>query len=411
MTIAPHTVMTALLSVLLIAPAPQTPEHTACPRCRWQAPSGGRIVDVRSVEELHRAVAQAKPGDTILLADGQYALQRMIEIATPNVTVRSHSGDPDRVIVHGRGMAGDNVGVGIAVSASHVTVADVTIRAVGYHAVQIRGERGVVSFTLHNAKLYDAGQQLLKGSFANNGMFAYNGLVACSEFGYTTSAPSGYTNGVDLLGTRGWVIRDNRFFRIRGPAAQGWRSGPTILVWQGAQDTLVERNLIVDSFRGIALGLTAGYGNLPYDHLRGIVRNNVVINLNGWADEAIEANGARDARIEHNTVLVEGSVPWSIGVRFASSTAWVRNNLTSGPTLERDGGVAIQGGNVATALAVWFVDPARYDLHLRATALRAIDVGVPIDDVTSDFDRVARPVGRGPDAGAFEFPPGRSAVK
>ena len=210
-------------------------------------------------------------------------------------------------------MVGDSVGVAISVSAANVTVADLTIRDVGNHAIQVRGERGASGFTLHNARVIDTGEQLVKVSVSNNGLYADNGLIACSDFSYTVSAPSDYTNGIDVLAGKGWVIRDNRFSRIRGPEAQGWRSGPTILVWKGSEDTVVERNLIIDSFRGIALGLgpwpvkPVRNGNHDYDHLGGLIRQNVVVNLNSWSDEAIEANAAQNVRIEHNTVLVRST--------------------------------------------------------------------------------------------------------
>ena len=399
-------------SVLLLAAAltqaRQDHDHpTACPRCAWRLPAATRTVPVADVAELHRAVAQARPGDAILLADGRYALQRGLEIAVPGVTLRSRSGNPDRVVLHGRGMEGDHIGVAIGVGATDVTIADITVRSVGYHAVQVRGERAASGFTLHNAKLQDTGQQLLKGSYADNGPVASYGLIACSEFAYSTSAPSDYTNAIDLLGTRSWTIRDNRIFRIRGPVTRSWKSGPAILIWKGAEDTRVERNLIVDSYRGIAFGLTPRYGSQPYDHLRGIIRNNVVVNLNPWADEAIEANGALDARVEHNTVLVEGFVPWSISVRFTTASARIRNNLSNRRILQRDGGQSSEAGNVVTASRGWFVDPPRFDLRLLSDA-RAIDAGVEIGDVHDDFDRAARPAGRAPDAGAFEFGIGRA---
>lgn len=411
-------IMSVVLLAAVFAHARQEQEqaHAPCPRCGWLPPAATRTVGVGTVGELQRAVADARPGDTILLADGRYALQRSIEIAVPGVTVRSRSGNPDRVVLHGRGMEGDHVGVALGVGANDVTIADVTIRSVGYHAVQVRGERAASRFTLHNARLLDTGQQLLKGSYADNGPVSADGLVACSEFAYTTSAPSDYTNGVDILGTRAWRIRDNRFFRIRGPVTRGWKSGPAILVWKGAEDTVVERNLVVDSFRGIALGLTPRYASRPYDHLRGIVRNNAIVNLQPWADEAIEANGAFDARLEHNTVLVEGNVPWSISVRFPTGSAHVRNNLSNRPILQREGGQTTEAGNVVTATRSWFVDAPGFDLRLMAGAVRAIDAGIAIRDVLDDFDRTVRPVGKAPDAGAFEFgavriPSGRSTAR
>jgi hypothetical protein len=357
---------------------------------------------VRSYAQLDRAVRGARPGDEILLADGEYSLERTVEIAVPGVTLRGQSGDPARVVLHGRGMTGDTVGVAVAAGAARITLADLTVRSVGFHAIQVRGENGASNFTLHHAVLEDSGQQLLKGSFNDNGRQASDGLVACSMFSYSRSAPSDYTNGVDLLGTRRWVIRDNRFARIRGPANA---AGPAILVWKGAEDTVVERNLIVDSYRGIALGLVDRYGAKP-DHVRGLVRNNVVVNLNPWADEGIEANGAVGARILHNTVLVQGQLPWSISVRFPTSSVDVRNNLTNKRVLSRNGGVlAFNEGNVIGATVAWFVNPPAFDLQLNGTGVRALDAGVLLEDAGDDFNRRPRPAGSAPDAGAFEAAP------
>ena len=405
-----------IVVALLVTFAVQTgTPATVCRRCGWRPPEGP-VVRVNSVSDLERAVAAAKPGVTIQLAAGTYVLRRTIDIATPRMTLR---GQPDaaEVIVEGRGMTGDPVGVGLSVGAADVTIADLTIRRLGFHAIQVRGEQGASRFTLHNARLQDTGQQLLKGSVARARPYADTGLVACSEFTYTTTAPSSYTNGVDLLATSGWVIRDNRFARIRGPEQDGWRAGPAILVWAAADGTVIERNLIVDSTRGIAVGLTdepsdyARQGERAYDHAGGVVRNNVVVNLNRWADEGIEANAARDTRIEHNTVLVDGPTPWSISIRFPASDALIRNNLTNHRIFLRDGGRASLDGNVTSARRSWFVDAPRADLHLSTDGRPAIDAGVPIADVTDDFDRTARPAGRAPDAGAFEvnvLRPGRS---
>jgi hypothetical protein len=323
----------------------------ACPRCAWKPPAGPTTT-VRNATELASAVARLSPGHTILLRTGQYRLTQTIDVRTPNVTIRSATGEPSSVTLRGNGMSGDSVGVALSISAPGVTIADLTISDVAFHAIQVRGERGASRFTLHNARLLDTGQQLLKGSVSDAPVYADDGLVACSDFSYTTSAPSDYTNGVDILGTKGWTIRDNRFARIRGPQSGGWVSGPTILAWKGAEDTLVERNVIVDSFRGIALGLglvgdgAARNAASGYDHVRGIVRNNVVTNLHAWADEAIEANAAQDVLIEHNTVLVEGAVPWSISVRFPNATAAVRHNVTNRRILARDGGRTTLEGNV-----------------------------------------------------------------
>jgi hypothetical protein len=145
-------------------------------------------------------------------------------------------------------------------------------------------------------------------------------------------------------------------------------------------------------------------GERSYDHLGGIIRNNVVVNLNPWADEAIEGNAARGIRIEHNSVLVESAlIDWSIAIRFPSGAGTISNNLTNQRILMRDGGQATLAGNVSTASRSWFIDAPKGDLHLAAGATPAIDVGVPIQDIPGDFDRAPRVSGRAPDAGAFEL--------
>ncbi|MGE5834644.1 MAG: DUF1565 domain-containing protein [Acidobacteriota bacterium] len=403
--------LTARFAAAAIAAAILQPVQTiqACSRCGW-TPHNGPTVTVSTVAALERAVASAKPRDTILLADGSYALRRSIDIATNGVTLRGKSGDRTKVVLRGGGMtSSDPIGVAISVSAPNVTIADLTIRDVRFHAVQVRGESGASGFTLHNARLLDTGQQLLKGSVSEAPIYADFGVIACSDFEYTSNAPSDYTNGVDLLATRGWVIRDNHFARIRGPQSQGFRAGSSILVWWAGVETVVERNLIVDSYRGITLGLTdelpkgARKGERTYDHTEGRIQNNVIVNLNPWADVAIDASASRNLRIEHNTVLVEGKTPWSIDVRFPASNALVRNNLTNRRVFQRDGATVTLDGNVMSARAAWFVNPRTGDLHLTSLGRPAIDAGVPIPDLTDDFDRGVRPAGRAPDAGAFEM--------
>ncbi len=281
------------------AQTPSTPLTCADP---WPS-SPGSAIRVTNIDELERAVGTARPGETILVADGDYQLRRMLHFTTPNVTLRGASGNYERVTLRGRGMVGDPIGVGLSIAAPGITISDVTVRELGYHAVQVRGENGASNFTLYRARLMDTGQQLFKESVADGRLTADDGLIACSDLSFTVSAPSDYTNGIDVHATKGWTVRDNRLARIRGPESVGWRAGPAILFWNGSEDTIVERNLIVDSYRGIALGLRSTPSPLArrpganYDHLGGAIRNNVIVNLNGWADEGIEASLARDLRI------------------------------------------------------------------------------------------------------------------
>ncbi len=328
--------------------AADRPERAAdCPRCGWAPPATSTTCRVSTVRELTEAVRRARTGSTILLEDGVYLLDRMIDLNVPALVLRSRSGQRSQVILRGGGIDERTVGVALSISAAGVVLADLTVGAVGFHGVQVRGERSASKAVLHNVLVMDTGQQLVKGSAAKNGRSADHGLIACSSFQYSEHAPSDYTNGVDFLNARGWVIRDNYFLRIRGPRERDHSAGPAILFWGGSGDTIVERNLVLDCSRGIALGLIP----TANDHRGGVIRNNLVVNLNAWADEGIEANNSPGVRIEHNTVLVEGRLPWSISLRFAGTEALVSNNLTSRSIILRDGAHARLRGNVADARA------------------------------------------------------------
>lgn len=368
----------------------------------------GRVRVVRSAGQLEDAVRDARPDSTIVVEDGVYEISGMLDLRVPGVTLRGRSADPSRTIIKGRGMSEDRVGVALAVAAPGVTIAHLSVGRVRYHGIQVRGETGASRVRVYAVRVFDTGQQLLKGSFAPNGRTADGGVVECSTFEYSDHAPSDYTNGIDLIGTKDWVIRDNRFVRVRGPQEKRWSAGPAILVWGNAEGTVVERNVIIDCFRGIALGLGPGAFATPrggptrVDHRGGVIRQNVVVNLNEWADEGIEANAAPDVRIEFNTVLVEGTLSWSISVRFRQTSGVVRNNLTARPILFRDGGSATLEGNVEGAERSWFVGASTGNLRLAETAAKAIDAGVPVSDQQEDFDGLPRSVGK-PDAGAFEY--------
>jgi hypothetical protein len=324
-----------------------------CPRCAWLRPQTDRTIEVSTVGGLHNALASATPGTTVLLADGEYRLERMLDIGVPRVVLRGQSADPAKVVLRGDGMMEQRVGVAISVSAPDVTIADLTVGHVGFHGIQVRGERAASRVTVHNVRIIDTGQQLFKASTAGGPPYADDGVVSCSTLEYSNHAPTDYTNGIDVLAGRNWTVRNNILRRIRGPADRGRAAGPAILFWANSQLTNIDGNVVVDSFRGIALGLGPGAsgrlardGEPVTDHQGGRVRNNVVINPNRWADEGIEASAAADVRIEDNTVLVDGGLPWSISVRFRSSHGIVLNNYTSRGIRLRDGAQASLLGNV-----------------------------------------------------------------
>ena len=100
--------------------------------------AAGDVVEVSTVEGLVQAVEQARPGQTILVAEGHYLMPRYIEIQADRVTLRGASGRRERVILDGvRSMHGELVGVR---GCSDVTIADLTIQNIRFNGFKINSD-------------------------------------------------------------------------------------------------------------------------------------------------------------------------------------------------------------------------------------------------------------------------------
>ena len=403
----------ALLAGLTL-PAPHPVDAAGPDKCPPLPPPAGSVVSVSNVAGLQDALSNLTSNTTISVAEGHYYLTNMLRFrnGVQNVALRSASGNRDGVVIHGNGMSnpacGNVCNIISIEDADDVLIADLTLRDVYYHPVQIHGEAGPQRPRLYNLHLIDAGEQFVKVSTAGPpGPYSDDGIVECSLIEYTDRARSDYTNGVDVLAGARWTVRDNVFRNIRAPV--GELAGPTVLMWRNTLDSIVERNQFIECDRAIALGLSwpdsglARDGESTYDHQGGIVRNNFIYRA-GAGDIGVTANFARDFKIYHNTVLLNDTFPWgAIEYRFSVSTGEIRYNLTDAPIWQRDEASAIVAGNVTNAEASWFADAGTGDLHLRETATEAIDQATSLDDVSDDYDGETRPHGPAPDVGADEY--------
>lgn len=349
------------------------------------------------------AIETAAAGSEILLLDGQYQLDQYTIWINDEITIRGASGNRDNVLIRGLGYGTGSEGFTIA--GSNVTIASLSMTGMRHHAVSIKGEQGAQAAHLYDLHLYDIGTQHIK---ATPGGIA-GGLVACSAIGYTEGGVQGdYINGVDVHQGIDWTIRDNYFYNIWGDGS-GCEvdidcgtytpgGGPVILVWNNSRGTLVERNIIEDSFRGIALGLGSG-------HQGGIVRNNFFyqsapgrMGVNGWiaGDMGIQLLQASDVLVAHNTIILGGDYPGAIEL-WQGSGHLVQNNLITAPIWDRGGVEFEAAGNIVDATTADLVAPG--DFHLPAGS-RAIGAGVACE-VESDMDGDARN-GRW-DAGADQY--------
>ena len=389
-TRTPFVVIAAFI-ILSLSNAAQA--QSACSRAPLPAPEG-RTITVGTVDELVSAVEEANQQGhlTILVNDGTYQLSGMLHITADHVTVRSLSGNREAVVIRGDGMNGDVPHV-FRVAGKYFTAADVTVGYVRYHGIQIAGEQDADYPLIHNIHFVNTGEQMLKISFQRgNPAGSDGGIVEWSLFEYTDGVgPRYYIGGIDGHQTNGWIVRNNTFKHIRSPEAR--LAEHAIHFWSDAKDTIVEKNVIINSDRGIGFGM----GAFGEDGL--IIRNNMV---HTTRDVGISLESAKNVKVYNNTVYTEQYAN-SIEYRFtASQNNYIANNLTNARIYRRDGASAIVESNVEEAQASWFVNPTAGDLHLSNAPQFVIDQGRNFSDVADDIDCDARPQGQGTDIGADE---------
>jgi chitodextrinase len=377
-------------------------------------------VTVSTVDALRTAIQNLQSNTAILLEDGTYDIPVTLVVGQSwnansplyNIVIRSKNGNRDAVIIRGPGMtvSGNANNVFLVRHVVDFTIMDLSIRDSYWHLIQLQGEQGANRPHLKNLHLIDAGEQFIKVTRdAENKRFCNHGILENSLIEFTDYARfhpymnTYYTDGIDVLGGDGWIIRDNIFKNIRSPQDSTKIAGAAILMWHNSKNTIIERNAFIECDLGIHLGNPSGVVD---DHVGGIIRNNFFFRA-GKGDTGISLNKARNAKVYNNTIILNNTFPWTIEYRYATHNGDIcgdiRYNLTDGPILSRDGGTANLASNITDAAPDWFVDSANGDLHLSAHASDAINKVPFIDDVADDIDAHTRPFGSLADIGADEY--------
>lgn len=395
-----------LLLVVLCACTIEAKDWTPAPAL--PNPGGTTVVNVSNVTQLLTAVGNIQSNQLIVLAPGTYNLTNSCWFnpgsTITNIGIRGSTGDPDDVQLVGAGMTNNSIQHGIWVGkVDGMLIADLTIKEVYYHPVQVTADSSNVHF--YNLKLIDAGEQFIKGSSGGSpGTGSDFGIVEYCYFAYTTQGTD-YTNGVDIHGGQDWIIRHNHFLRCNLIDSTG-AIGPVILMWNGSSGTIVDGNTFINCECAIALGLIQ---RTPNDHTGGIVRNNFIYRASGTPqgvdspDASIWIWDSPNTKVLNNTVIQNGSYASAIEYRFDTTNGEFRNNICDGTILDRGSGTSgnTVANNVTNAQTSWFVNASTGDLRLVSTASGAIDQGQTHSDVTDDYDGSVR--GSNPDLGAHEF--------
>lgn len=404
--------------------------------CDPLPPATGTTTEITTsqISDLKNIILNASPGETFLLHDGTYLLPSddYLLVQADGVTIRSYSGNRDAVIIDGQRNDGSTGRDLIAISASNVTIADLTIKNSYDHPIHVaphwQNTTDITNTTIYNVHIIDPGQQGIKIN-AVDSHYADNGVVACSlielssagrAFVWTRNG-SCYTGGIDGHQARGWTIRDNT---IQGFWCENGLSEHAIHFWTGSRDTLVERNTLIDNARGVGFGLNEDGSGRTYSdnpcpsasggyigHYGGIIRNNFVFasdtNLfasNDGMDCGICLWQTCGAQALHNTIAATDTIFSGIEWRFDRTVVTLTNNLTTDVLMDR-GGSATLTTNLDRQPLTLFVDGNGGDLHLAESAAIAIDQGSNIEAglCDDDIDAQTRPYNAKWDIGADEY--------
>lgn len=393
-------------------------------------------VEVTPEDDLQSVLQGISPGTEIRLTDGVYHITSNLQIRVDSITLRSKNGDRSHVILDGNSGSGELdrarfVPEVVAVRASEVHLVDLTIRYAHDHAIHIAPptDRPIHGCVMHNLHVYDCGQQLIKVNSNGNADALYwadNGILEGSLLEFIDNSvmqDNGsyfYTGGLDVHGGRGWVVRWNHFRNIE---REGKLMEHAVHFWSRSRGTLVENNRFENVYRAIGFGMKQSpdglvrtyddeAGESPYyDHVEGVIRNNVIFNKAGiHLETGVELMNVLDVSVVNNTVYCVDDPFNAMEYRWPDTRVTMVNNLCSHRIMERNGAVAtVFDNNITAAAENWFVNAPVGDLHLRETALEAIDKGKSVDAMGVDIDGEQR--GTPPDIGADEYSPAEAVLK
>ncbi|MFO7899115.1 MAG: hypothetical protein R6V58_08650 [Planctomycetota bacterium] len=386
----------------------------------------GQVTRVKTVGELYRAVRGVPNGGTVVIADGTYRMRGPLMIRDKkNVTVRGESGDPWKVRLD---FHGGNKGVAFTRS-TDCTLAHVLVENVRQNGIKINSNLGVHRIRIYNCIGHNVWQRHVKGVRAPFVDGKTRHVFGCRveyclfyndrpkrhgddpaedadkgrRFGYN------YLGGLDVMGARDWVVRNNVFLNIHG---KSWGARGAIFMWNDTRDCVIEGNIIIDCDRGICLGnghrktdKKTGKPILPVHDTRMIVRNNMItIAANSRLDTGILCEFTKDCKIVHNTIHDRRNRSVRpIRIVQDNDGLVVANNIVSGRRIlvQKHTGTIQVGNNLEKHAPGRFVDAERGDLHLTEKATDAIDKAAPMEEVKTDIDGDER--GERPDLGADEF--------
>ncbi len=358
-------------------------------------------IPVKTSAELTAAIGAAKPGDTLVLADGTYALTGAScsanGTATAPITVKSAT--PLGAKIRFDALEG------FKVRGAHWHFEGLDVQGVCAadsdceHAFHVGG--GAVGFVLRGSRVVDFNAQLKVNSDKDSTgawQTPHGGLVEGNEI-YDTHAraTSNPTTKLNIDTGDGWIVRANYLHDFQKGGGDNTSYGA--FMKSGGKDGVFERNLVWCEKTlkgGTRIGLSFGGGGTapqfcapafdaakPCDpeHTGGTMRNNIVLEC---SDVGIYLNKAKGTKLLHNTLIATAGIDF----RFASTTGEARANVLAGKIRGRDGGTFTGVDNLENLtpadFAGFYVAPLAADLRKKGDLAKLLDKATAAS-VTDDY--------------------------
>lgn len=302
---------------------------------------------------LPRAIEEANPNDVIELRGGTY-FSFEIRINKNNLTIRSYPGEYATLIAF---TDNEEVASCLWYNDPETTgglLENLEIVGGYYYGLKFESNwdwdnsvpyasrRGVSNITVRNCHIHHTGRDGIKLTPACNNITIEN-----CQISYTGTGPGAAADynaeGIDNVNANNMTVRN---CYIHHTATTG------IYVKGGGRNCLIENNTIEDAGEGgIYLGFytdaewfDTDFNPDYYENINGRVINNYIINTQ---HAGIGLFGAKDAKVWHNTVINAAQTDVYAALMLAPSDVWVSDSYTATPP---NLNVSIQN-NIFTQLA------------------------------------------------------------
>jgi len=324
-------------------------------------PAHYKTYTVNNIKQVYQAINTIKNEqgyNAIIFNEGIYHLKRTLNITTPNLMFLSKSANPSNTILRGNGMK-DTKGVDnlLRIAAPNFVLDGLTLEQAGNHLIKIAGESGARKPRIRNAILQDGYEQLIKVTYSRKHIdkFSNEGIIENCFFRYTQGiGPNYYIGGIDAHGIRNWVIKNNIFENIASPSQ--YMAEHAIHLWNDTFNNIVKNNLIINSDRGIGLGMRMYKENYIYhSNFGGIIQSNIIYHANNkhkFSDVGIILEDSPNTLVENNIIFLEHTYPYAIEFRFEkSNNIVIKKNNTNKGIRQRDGAKALVINNKVSVLS------------------------------------------------------------